>query len=415
MHSGDANRLRPNKVAGSTFEGRQPCHVIMAATVDISEPNACAIHLAAVGGGLSKRGYQVSLMVPRPPGGRAPSVDFPAIGVAFEETPGGRWGLPNTVGFLLMLPQLLRRAGAIRAAGSRPCFYIRYSPISFVAIAALKLFVPGATIVSEHNGWIVDEAIAGGWPVWLSRLAGWTQKLDSRLADAVRVVSPEIGESLRKSGIADSKMFVAENAGDIVRLHPMDRNEAIAKIGLDRSKIYVGFLGNLTIWQGVSLGLDAFARLKDKYPNLDFIVGGDGPELNNLKAQATRLGMAERVHFLGSVRLEVSNDVMNCLDIALCPFPANRPMGSPVKLRDYAAAGRAIVASRYSAITKLANPDWVVLHDCDDAADLAAKVESLVDDAPRRALLSAAARRFAEEHFGWNAAISAIASHFPAP
>jgi glycosyltransferase involved in cell wall biosynthesis len=61
-------------------------------------------------------------------------------------------------------------------------------------------------------------------------------------------------------------------------------------------------LGRLFAWKGSHLGITAFAKsgLKDA----EYWIVGDGPERRRLQALARRLGVAERVHFLGHLPRE---------------------------------------------------------------------------------------------------------------
>ena len=60
------------------------------------------------------------------------------------------------------------------------------------------------------------------------------------------------------------------------------------------------FVGRLVAWKGVRLALEAFAEADVPSASLIFI--GSGPERRPLQGLASKLGLAERVHFLGSVR-----------------------------------------------------------------------------------------------------------------
>lgn len=53
--------------------------------------------------------------------------------------------------------------------------------------------------------------------------------------------------------------------------------------------------------KGIDLAIEAFATISQEYPDLDFVVAGIGPELENLKATAARYGVNKRVHFVHDV------------------------------------------------------------------------------------------------------------------
>jgi len=58
------------------------------------------------------------------------------------------------------------------------------------------------------------------------------------------------------------------------------------------------FVGRLIYKKGVDILLEAFARVVQSVPS-QLLIAGDGPERAKLQERATRLGIADRVHFVG--------------------------------------------------------------------------------------------------------------------
>jgi glycosyltransferase involved in cell wall biosynthesis len=78
--------------------------------------------------------------------------------------------------------------------------------------------------------------------------------------------------------------------------------------------------------------------------------------------------------------------------------------GSPTKLFEYMAMGRAIVASRLDQIGEVLDGDQVaVLVEPGDPGALADALASLLDDPDRRCRLASAARDAAVRHHTWRA------------
>lgn len=154
----------------------------------------------------------------------------------------------------------------------------------------------------------------------------------------------------------------------------------------------VAYSGHLYAWKGVDVLLQALALVPGAQ---GLIVGGHAgePDLGRVKALAAQLGIAQRVTFTGIVPPgEVAEQLRRAGVLAL-PNPASAistRFTSPLKLFEYMAAGRAIVASDLPSIRE-------VLHDGQnallvppgDAAALAAALRRLLDD---RALSSRLAR-----------------------
>ena len=101
---------------------------------------------------------------------------------------------------------------------------------------------------------------------------------------------------------------------------------------------------------------------------------------------------------------EKANTVINTFDIALAPFTRRRnaEIGlSPIKIRDYAAAGRLVVCSRIPELEELAEHGWVLLHEPDDPADLARVLIDCLTGEHDSAAAGHRARAYAEERFSW--------------
>jgi len=109
----------------------------------------------------------------------------------------------------------------------------------------------------------------------------------------------------------------------------------------------IGYAGHLYPWKGVDLVIEAVAALKD---TRGLIVGGHAqePDLARVKALADALDCLPRITFTGLIPpADVAARLRECGVLAL-PNPASaisREFTSPLKLFEYMASGRPIVAS----------------------------------------------------------------------
>ena len=158
----------------------------------------------------------------------------------------------------------------------------------------------------------------------------------------------------------------------------------------------VAYAGHLYAWKGVDVLLEALALVPAVR---GLIVGGHEaePDLGRLRALAERLGIAARVTFTGLVAPARVADLLRSATILALPNPpsaiSNR-FTSPLKLFEYMAAGRAIVASDLPSVRE-------VLHDDVDALLVAPGDAAALADAIRRlvaepALVERLGRRAAE-------------------
>jgi glycosyltransferase involved in cell wall biosynthesis len=276
--------------------------------------------------------------------------------------------------------------------------YLRSNLLSFFVLLALKLR-GFKKIVTEHNGWFVDELTMMGVSSWQRNIIKYLQIRDGKLANLVRTVVPNIKEKLIENGIDSQKIFVAGNGTDINFFQPKNREEILNNLNLNPEYFYLGFIGDLEPWQGVEVAINAMSIIYDKYPETRLLVIGGGRKLNYLKET---YGNLEYIKFMGVVPYQQSNDYINCFDIALLPKQGLDDIGySPIKLYAYAAAGRPILASDIRGIKELEPNKFLVLHQPGNSQDLAAKAIQMIHNTEKLAQMGKTAREYAEKNFSW--------------
>ena len=211
----------------------------------------------------------------------------------------------------LALPGLLRRLdGRAMALGS--FFLLR------------RLRAGGARLIDAHFAYPDGEAAVrlGRWlglPVTItlrgtevphSRDPALRPRLARTLKAATRVFS--VSDSLRRLalelGAAAEKTEVVGNGVDTGIFQPVDRAAARARFGLPAGARVLISVGGLVERKGMHRVIDCLPALLGRHPDLHYlIVGGGSPEGDlrpELDAQAARLGLAGRVHFLGALQPE---------------------------------------------------------------------------------------------------------------
>ncbi|AXO86808.1 glycosyltransferase [Pseudomonas sp. K1(2024)] len=116
-------------------------------------------------------------------------------------------------------------------------------------------------------------------------------------------VSPAVKQYLLdcRCGFTDANTHGITNAIDIEQAEALQlsRADARAQLGLDADARLVGALGRLVPVKGHTYLIEAFAALKDKYPQTQLAIIGAGREQARLQQQIERAGLAGRVHLLG--------------------------------------------------------------------------------------------------------------------
>jgi glycosyltransferase involved in cell wall biosynthesis len=146
----------------------------------------------------------------------------------------------------------------------------------------------------------------------------------------------------------------------------------------------VGYAGNLYPWKGVDILLRALAQLPDVR---GLIIGGHPaePDIGRLEALAAALGLDERVTFTRQLDPPQVMARLGEADVLVLPNTATAISSrytSPLKLFEYLAAGRPIVASDLPALSEvLREGDTAVLVAPGDPGALARGIRRVLDDA----------------------------------
>jgi glycosyltransferase involved in cell wall biosynthesis len=234
-------------------------------------------------------------------------------------------------------------------------------------------------------------------PRKLARLAR-RERLVWRHADGYVTITEQLAQELTKRfGSRETRRTVPDG----VRSTGAGTSEAPAR----GDQPHVVYAGHLYPWKGVDVLIDAIARL----PGVSCtIVGGHPGETDLLRLQhrAAALGVRDRIHFTGMVR---PSDVPAHLASAHVLVLPNTPSGvserytSPLKLFEYLAAARPIVASDLPALREIVRHGveaWLV--EPGDATALASGIGRVLADSDLAARLAHAGRERAAS-FTWEA------------
>ncbi|MDP6421766.1 MAG: glycosyltransferase family 4 protein [SAR202 cluster bacterium] len=167
------------------------------------------------------------------------------------------------------------------------------------------------------------------------------------------------------------------------------RGELRSELGLGEDTPLVGIIARLVPIKAHEVFLDAAARVAAREPLSRFLLVGDGERRGELEALVDRLGLRERVQFLGW--REDLDRVLADLDIVAL---SSRNEGSPVCLIEAMAAARSVVATRAGGVGDVVE-DGVTgcLVEVDNAQQMAQSILALLGDPKRRAKMGQAGRR----------------------
>jgi glycosyltransferase involved in cell wall biosynthesis len=170
-------------------------------------------------------------------------------------------------------------------------------------------------------------------------------------------------------------------------------------LGLGERKV-VCFVGYLVPWHNFDLLLGAMAKVARAVPGCALLLIGDGPLRASLLARARALGILDVVRLIGEVPHKDVARYIALSDAAV--IPQTNEYRSPIKLFEYMAAGRAVVAPRMPPIEAVvAHEQSALLFPPGDEAALAAALTRVLTDTSLAATLGERARQVVRRQFTW--------------
>jgi len=238
------------------------------------------------------------------------------------------------------------------AAQSSPDFvYERYSLWGTAGqLLARNHSIP---LVLEVNAPLAyEEQKYRGWSVF-HPLSRWAERRIWRRADLLVAVSEALRSHFEEAGVEARKVQVLPNAVDTSLFRPEVDDDPLRRRLKPDGRFVVGFVGSFKAWHGVDFLLEAFTRLQGKDPFYHLLLVGDGPMRAELEEKTRRLGLQQAVTLVGNVPHEEVPRYLALMDVAVAPYPALEHFYfSPLKLYEYMAGSRAVVASRIGQVAE---------------------------------------------------------------
>ena len=243
------------------------------------------------------------------------------------------------------------------------------------------------------------------------------ERLSFRTAD----VSIATNESYRRiaitrGGMDPQKVTVVRSGPSLERMKIVPPDERLKR----GRRHLVGYVGTMGRQEGIDLLLAAVREIVHGMERHDIHFGlvGGGTSVEEMKALAAELGVADYVTFTGRVPDAEMLAMLNTADVCVNPDRATdmNDKSTMNKIMEYMALGKPVVQfdlteGRFSA------QDASLYARKNDSADLAAKIVELVDDPARRAAMGELGRRRVENELEWRyeapKLLAAYAALFP--
>jgi glycosyltransferase involved in cell wall biosynthesis len=227
------------------------------------------------------------------------------------------------------------------------------------------------------------------------KLEQWT----FRAADVVMSTNNSYRDvAIARGGIAPSDIFVVRNGPDLATFRAVPPNPE-RRAG---KKYLVGYVGNMSIQEGLDLLLDVAEQIKKSgRDDVFFTCVGGGPSLRDLQKGVETRRLGDVIRFTGRISDEELLEILSTADVCVNP---DKPcqmnnLSTMIKIMEYMALGKPIVQfdlkeGRYSA-------GQASLYADNSVEDFAAKILWLLDHPEERQKMGAFGRSRVETDLAW--------------
>jgi glycosyltransferase involved in cell wall biosynthesis len=380
--------------------------------VPVCGNKGASIHVRELTLSLQRLGHEVTVLASRTEGQAPPGYEVPILALEPEPLderlvaqlridPRAGKTVARDMRSILAAASLRQRALPLLRSLEPDLVYERYALFGTAGVAVARQL--GVPLILEVNAPLSQEQEQHrglAYPAAARDL----ERTVIRSAQHVVAVSSGLATWLLEAGVARDRVTVLPNAVDPARFQAgrAERDAVRTRLGLADEPI-VGFLGTLKPWHDVATLVRAVALLRRRTPAPHLLVVGDGPERERLEELARTEGIGEATTFTGAVPHTGVAAYVAASDVAVVPYGrVPDSYFSPLKLFEYLAAGRPVVAADVGDIGHcIRHGETGLLYPPGDAKALADAIGALLADRGRASSLAGAGREHVITHHTW--------------
>jgi glycosyltransferase involved in cell wall biosynthesis len=367
-----------------------------------------AVHIAGIAKGFRAWGHNVSFVSPlgidptepaaepvsRPEAAAAPPAMRRLLNLLADRAPQPVFEAMELGYNAVALPRLLRAAREKQV----DLVYERYAFFNLAgALASQRLGIPFVVEVNELAGYerVRDQSFVG--------VARAVERMVLQRASLIVTVSQFL--STRAEEITGGRVPVVTvpngvSAEWLAHAAPSKECDRLRReLGLG-TRPAACFVGGLTHWHNFGLLLTAMRQLKDRLPEAVLLIVGDGPCRGFIESESARLGLGDSVVLAGRVPHEAIASYIGLSDVGV--IPETNEYRSPIKMFEYMAAGKPVVAPHMPPVAAVIEPERNGLLFAPGSAEgLSQALLRAFTDRPLAAALGRAARAQIRRRYTW--------------
>jgi alpha-maltose-1-phosphate synthase len=289
--------------------------------------------------------------------------------------------------------------------------YRRHSVLNSEFLLARLFRIP---LVNEVNGIVVDELRMQDWG---DRLSLWIvdkiERFTLTRSELIMTVTPALKEILASQySLKERKMIVVQNGANTDIFRPMDGSETKAELKLDQNIEYICFAGSLVRWQGVDYLLKSLPAILEERPDARVLIVGNGPIREELVVLAKEMKLEEQVIFVGEVPYTIVPKYINSSEVCVAPKIGLKSGYSPLKLCEYMACKKPVVASRASGLEILEESGGGILIEPGNWIEISRAVINLLNDKELREKMGKSGWEYVVKNQSWDSVAKRVTSIF---
>lgn len=276
-----------------------------------------------------------------------------------------------------------------------------------------KVLRPSSVTVVDLTDLLFEylDDYKGRWLKLAAAAGRWMERTSVRRSDRIITISKAMRQILiRDYGARPDRVDIVHDGVDIRIFHQREAEELRQHFAPGDDHVLI-FHGVIDPQDGPELLVEAAPAILARHPRTRFWMVGDGTAVPDLKARAGAAGLADRFFFSGWVSQSDVARYISASDLGLVILPDVLSARGRVTLKEfeYWACGIPAVLPRLPALQEVVGDETASLfYAPGDAADLATRVNILLEDDERRREMGRVGHRRVAEEFEWRALTDTI-------
>ena len=264
-----------------------------------------------------------------------------------------------------------------------------------------------AAVVWEAKKWGVKR------PLWGKLMEYYDETKNLKKADLVICVSEELKGKLIHMGVAKNRILVTPNRVDNNQFNTSISGTDIRKKFNLQDNFIIGWTGSFRNFHGLDDVINAFSKVHENNPNTRLMLVGDGQLSESLKQLAQKLLLKDKIVFTGKVPFTEVNKYVAAFDIALVSASTSSGFHySPLKLREYMACGKPVIAPEAGDLQKqFINDEEILFYKSGDVKHLSDRILSLVQNIDLREKLGQNSIKITEREGNWRHELNRVIAY----